>query len=70
MGSGILVTAMSSDDRIRELCAFMSTAEGDELDAAMAELQSIVRTSVNDLQNVTTYNLINFPAALEKRKKA
>jgi len=48
----------------------MATAEGDELDAAMAELQSIVRTSVNDLHNVTTYNLINFPAALEKRKKA
>jgi hypothetical protein len=64
------MTAMSSDDRIRELCAFMSTAESDELDAAMAELQSIVRTSVNDLQNVTTYNLINFPAAPEKRKKA
>jgi hypothetical protein len=61
---------MSSDERIRELCAFMSTAEGDELDAAMAELRAILRTTVNDLQNVATYNLINFPAALEKRKKA
>jgi hypothetical protein len=61
---------MSSDDRIRELCAVMSTAEGAELDRAIAELQSILRTIVNDLQNVSTYNLINFPAALEKRKKA
>ena len=61
---------MSSDERIRELCAFMSTAEGDELDAAMAELRAILRTTVNELQNVATYNLINFPAALEKRKKA
>jgi hypothetical protein len=61
---------MSSDARIRELCAFMSTAEGEELAAAMAELRSILRTSMNDLQNMTTYNLINFPAALEKRRKA
>jgi hypothetical protein len=61
---------MSSDERIRELCAFMCTAEGEELDAAVAELRSILRTSVNDLQNVAAYNLINFPAALEKRKKA
>ena len=62
--------AMSTDERIRELCAFMSTAEGDELDAAIAELRAILRTSVNDRQNVTAYNLLNFPAALEKRKKA
>ena len=48
----------------------MATAEGDELEAALAELQSILRTSMNDLQNVATYNLINFPAALEKRRKA
>ena len=61
---------MSADDRIRELCSFMATATGEELDAAMAELQTILRTSVNDIQNVTTYNLINFPSALEKRKKA
>jgi hypothetical protein len=61
---------MSPDERIRELCAFMATAEGDELEAALAELQSILRTSMNDLQNVATYNLINFPAALEKRRKA
>jgi hypothetical protein len=61
---------MSTENRIRELCAVMSTAEGDKLDAAIAEFQSILRTSMNDLQNVSTYNLINFPAALEKRKKA
>jgi hypothetical protein len=62
--------AMSSDDRIRELCAIMSTAEGAELEAAAAELRSMLRTLLGDLQNVSTYNLINFPAALEKRKKA
>jgi hypothetical protein len=61
---------MSPDERIRELCAVMATAEGDELEAALAELRSILRTSMNDLQNVATDNLINFPAALEKRRKA
>ncbi len=61
---------MSLDERIKELCAFICQAEGDELDAALAELQSILRTYVNDTKNVAAYNLINFPAALEKRKKA
>ncbi|MGA8271241.1 MAG: hypothetical protein WB919_06740 [Candidatus Sulfotelmatobacter sp.] len=35
----------------------------------MAELRIAIRTLVGNAHNVSTYNLINFPAALEKRKK-
>jgi hypothetical protein len=61
---------MSSEERIRELCALMSKAEGAELDAAIAELQSILQTIVNDADNLSVYNVITFPAAMEKRKRA
>jgi hypothetical protein len=48
----------------------MSKAEGAELDAAIAELQSILRTIVNDADNMSVYNVITFPAAMKKRNSA
>ena len=61
---------MSSEDRIRELCDFVSKAEGAELDAAIAELRSILRKIVTDADNLSVYNVITFPAAMKKRKQA
>lgn len=61
---------MSPEDRIRELCAFMSKAEGAELDAAIAELRSILATMVTNADNLSVYNVITFPAAITKRKRA
>ena len=62
--------AMSSDERIRELCAIIATATGAEQDAAIAELQSCLTTILNDVDNLSVYNVITFPAAMEKRKRA
>jgi len=55
------------------LCALVAVAEGAELEHAIAELRTAIRTLIGDAQNVSTYNLINFPAAMDKmdkRKKA
>jgi hypothetical protein len=62
--------AIPPEERVRQLCALLSVAEGEELEKAIAELRSAIRVLLHDAQNVSTYNLINFPAALDKRKKA
>jgi delta 1-pyrroline-5-carboxylate dehydrogenase len=62
--------AIPPEERVRQLCALLSVAEGEELERAIAELRSAIRTLLYDVQNVSTYNLINFPAAIDKRKKA
>ena len=56
------------DERVRQLCALISEAEGVELENAIAELRTAIRTLIGDVQNVSTYNLINVPAAMNKRK--
>jgi hypothetical protein len=61
---------MSPEDRIRELCAVMSKAEGAELDTAIAELRSILATMVTNADNLSIHNVITFPSALTKRKRA
>jgi len=63
------VPVIPPDERVRQLCALVSTAEGPELERAIAELRIAIRTLVGNAHNVSTYNLINFPAAIEKRKK-
>ncbi|MGA2919943.1 MAG: hypothetical protein ABSE28_02485 [Candidatus Sulfotelmatobacter sp.] len=65
--------AIPPEERVRQLCALVAVAEGAELEHAIAELRTAIRTLIGDAQNVSTYNLINFPAAMDKmdkRKKA
>jgi hypothetical protein len=57
-----------ADERVRQLCALISVAHGVELENAIAELRIAIRTLIGDVQNVSTYNLINFSAAMNKRK--
>jgi hypothetical protein len=47
----------------------VSVAEGAELEDAIAELRTAIRTLIGDAHNVSTYTLINFPATMDKRKK-
>jgi len=56
------------DERVRQLCALISVAHGVELENAIAELRTAIRTLIDDVQNVSTYNLNNFSAAMNKRK--
>ena len=62
--------ATPPDERVRQLCALMATAEGEELDKAILELRSAITALVENTHNVSTFNLINFPAAINKRRKA
>ena len=62
--------AIPPEERVRQLCALVSVAEGAVLEDAIAELRTAIRTLIGDSQNVSTYNLMKFPAAMGKRKKA
>jgi len=62
--------AIPPEERVRQLCALLSVAEGEEQENAIAELRTAIRSLIHDAQNVSTYHLMNFPAALDKRKKA
>jgi hypothetical protein len=62
--------ATPPDERVRQLCALLATAKEEELDKAIAELRSAITALVENAHNVSTFNLINFPAAMDKRKKA
>lgn len=58
------------EQRVRDLCTIISASTGVEQDAALAELELALPALINEVQNLSNYNLINFPSALEKRKKA
>ena len=58
------------EQRVRDLCAIISACRGAEQDAALAELELALPALINEVQNLSNYNLINFPTALEKSKKA
>jgi hypothetical protein len=58
------------EQRVRDLCAVIAGTTGAEQDAALAELERALPALISEVQNFSNYNLINFPSALEKRKKA
>lgn len=58
------------EQRVRDLCTIISATTGPEQDAALAELEHALPALINEVQNFSNYNLINFPSAIEKRKKA
>lgn len=60
----------SLEQRVRELCVTISTTKGPEQDAAFAELEAALPALISEVGNISKYNLLNFPSAMEKRKKA
>ena len=58
------------EQRVRELCTLISATTGAEQDAALAELGLALPALINEVHNLSKFNLMNFPSALEKRKKA
>jgi hypothetical protein len=62
--------ATSPEERVRHLCSLIDTAQGEELEKAILELRSTITALIANAHNVSTYNLINFPVAMDKRKKA
>jgi hypothetical protein len=58
------------EQRVRDLCTLISTTTGAEQDAALAELELALPALINEVGNISKFNLINFPSALEKGKKA
>lgn len=58
------------EQRVRDLCTIISATKGAEQDVALAELELALPALINEVQNLSNYNLMNFPSALEKRKKA
>ncbi|MFZ0296452.1 MAG: hypothetical protein WAL52_22760 [Candidatus Sulfotelmatobacter sp.] len=62
--------ATSPEERVRQLCSLIDTAHGEELEKAILELRCAITALIENAHNVATYNLINFPVAMDKRKKA
>jgi hypothetical protein len=52
------------------LCALISATTGPEQDAALAELELALPALISEVGNLSKFNLLNFPSALDKRKKA
>jgi hypothetical protein len=52
------------------LCNLISATTGAEQDAALKELESALPALIDEVQNLSKFNLINFPAAIAKGKKA
>lgn len=58
------------EQRVRDLCNLISATTGAEQDAALKELESALPALIDEVQNLSKFNLINFPAAIAKGKKA
>jgi hypothetical protein len=58
------------EQRVRELCSLISATTGPEQDAALAELELALPALISEVGNLSQFNLLNFPSALDKRKKA
>lgn len=65
-----MVVPSPLEQRVRELCTLISATTGAEQDAALAELELALPALISEVGNLSKFNLINFPSALEKRKKA
>jgi hypothetical protein len=62
--------ATSPEERVRHLCSLIDAAHGEELEKALLELRCAITALIENAHNVSTYNLINIPVAMDKRKKA
>jgi hypothetical protein len=58
------------EQRVRELCALISATTGAEQEAALTELELALPALISEVGNISKFNLLNFPSALDKRKKA
>ena len=56
------------EQRVRDLCALVAATTGIEQDLAFAELKSALTALIYEVENMSKYNLLHFPAAIEKRK--
>ena len=65
-----MVVPSPLEQRVRDLCTLISATTGAEQDAALAELESALPALIHEVENISKYNLINFPSAIAKGKKA
>ena len=56
--------------RVKELCAAVAAKTGVEQDAALEELKTALAALIHESKNISQYNLLHFPRAIEKRKQA
>ena len=58
------------EQRVRELCSLIAATTGAEQEAALTELELALPALISEVGNISKFNLLNFPTALDKRKKA
>jgi hypothetical protein len=55
--------------RVKELCAIVAAKTGPEQEAAFEELKVALAALIHEAENISKYNLLHFPRAMEKRKR-
>jgi hypothetical protein len=57
------------EDRIRELCASVTSASGEEVRAIIAELQLVISEYALQISNQTSATLLAWPERREERRR-
>jgi len=57
------------ENKIKELCARVIAAEGEELYSALGELRTLLRTHCEGLQNIAVASVLKIPATTRDRRK-
>ena len=57
------------ENKIKDLCARVIAAEGEELYSALAELRTLLRTHCEELQNIAIATVLKIPATTRDRRK-
>lgn len=55
-------------DKIKESCARVVAAEGEEFESALSELRTLLRVHNEGLRNVTMAKILKMPLAASKKK--
>jgi len=54
-------------DKIKELCARLAAAEGEEFESALSELRTLLRVHSEGLRNITVAKILKMPPAASKK---
>jgi hypothetical protein len=65
----IMVLLRRKEDRIRELCARVTSTTGDELRTVIAELRLVISEYTLQISNRTSAMLLAWPKRQEERRK-
>jgi len=64
----VFIVPSPLEERVRELCTVIAATTGPEQDLAFEELKSALTALIFEVENISKYNLLHFPAPFESRR--